>query len=313
MAQARRQKVAICGSGGLGRYIAEAIIGTGEWDLVILSRYAQPELSERGIKVRVVDYSSPESLHDTLARQRVHTVISVIPDPYAQLTIIDACVSAGVTRFVPAEFEGSPSQRPLYTSGDRDRMTVLRRLDELREAGHLMSTSFTCGLFMEYFAPGGWRGCGGGGWNDGTFLIDLKHKKATLPVDSRAGPNAYLCLTSAEDVAQFVCGALSLDYWPPEMRMFGERLRLRDLLAIAEGVRDREFKVKLLSEDDIEYNMNRAVTAGDWKTQSELQTMRSISDQEYDIVQRDLNALFPEIRPVSFERFLRRYWRASTH
>ncbi|KAF3922415.1 hypothetical protein AA313_de0204792 [Arthrobotrys entomopaga] len=307
----RRQKVALCGSGGFGRYIADAILAAGEWDLVILSRYSQPHLSQQGVNVRVVDYSDSEYLATILRNQRVHTVISVIPDPYVQLSLIDACVSAGVLRFVPSEFEASPSQQPLYTSGGRDRMTVRRHLEEVSD--RLESTVFTCGLFMEYFAPGGWLECGGGNWNDGTFLMDLKRKKAVLPVDSRGVPNAVVCVTSAGDVAQFVCGALNLGYWPPEMKMFGERLRLRDLLAIAQEVREREFKVKYLTEDDIDYNLSRAVADGDWKSQCELQTMQSINNQEYDVGHRDLNAIFPGIHPVTFESFLRRYWRASAH
>ncbi|EWC44165.1 hypothetical protein DRE_06990 [Drechslerella stenobrocha 248] len=220
--------------------------------------------------------------------------------------------SRRVARFVPAEFEGSPSQRPLCSTGGRDRMTVLRQLEELRDNDELESTTFSCGLFMEYFTPGGWLGCGGGGWNDGTFLLDLKHRKAVLPIDADDGANAIVCLTSAVDVAHFVASALSLEEWPAELRMFGERLRLRDLLSVAERVRERNFKVKLLNEDDIDYNLSRAVSAGDWKSQCELQTMRSINYEEYDIGHRDLNALFPEIRTISFENFLRQFWRPST-
>ncbi|KAF3940565.1 hypothetical protein ABW19_dt0208435 [Dactylella cylindrospora] len=233
MAQMRRQKVAVCGSGGLGRYIAEAVLNSGEFDLVVLSRYTQPDLTARGIKVKKVDYNDLDSLHDTLYRQRVDTVISVIPDPDVQLALISACVSAGVLRFVPAEFETSPSQRPMYLHGGR--LTVLRRLDELRESRQLESTTFSCGLFMEYFAPGGWQRCGGGGWNDGTFLVDMKHKKAVVPSDL----NSRICLTSAVDVAQFVCAALTLPRWPAELKMYGDRLRLKDILVIAQHVRGK--------------------------------------------------------------------------
>ncbi|EPS45170.1 hypothetical protein H072_819 [Dactylellina haptotyla CBS 200.50] len=311
MSHARRQRVALCGSGGLGRYVAEAILAANEWDLVILSRYEQPHLSQQGIRVRQVDYNDPEHLRSVLVKQRVHTVISVIPDPYVQLALIDACVSAGVLRFIPSEFEASPSQQPLYTSGGRDRLTVRRHLEEVSE--HLESTVFACGLFMEYFAPGGWNGCGGGNWNDGTFLIDLKRKKAVLPIDAHREPSAIVCVTSAMDVAQFVAGALNLSDWGPELKMFGERLRLGDLLAISQEVREREFKVKYLTDDDIDYNLSRAVAEGDWKSQCELQTMQSINNHEYDVGHRNLNAIFPGIRPISFTQFLRTHWRASNH
>ena len=77
-----------------------------------------------------MDYSSVNSLYHVLKRQQVDTVISVIPDAEVQLNIIDACLMAGVRRFVPAEFETSPDQRPLYVPGDK--MNVLARLDQVR-------------------------------------------------------------------------------------------------------------------------------------------------------------------------------------
>ncbi|KAK6530918.1 hypothetical protein TWF281_007750 [Arthrobotrys megalospora] len=295
-----RRRVAICGSRGLGSYLAQAILATGEWDLVILSRTPQPDLTENGIRVKAVDYTSVDSLYRAL--RKVHTVISVIPDAEAQLNIIDACLMARVRRFVPAEFETSPEHRPLY-GGPSDKMTVLVRLNEV--SAQLESTVFSCGLFMEYFAPGGWSACGSYSWNDGTFLLDLRHKKATFPVDSSESLSTVVCLTSVVDVANFVAAALSLRSWPPEMKMFGDRLRLSDLLEVAQYVRAREFRVKLITEEEIEYNILRTA---DWRAQRELQTMRSIISHEYDIGQRDLNARFPEIQATAFEGFLRRCW-----
>ncbi|KAK6337378.1 hypothetical protein TWF730_002780 [Orbilia blumenaviensis] len=298
-----RRKVAICGSQGLGRYIARAILDTGEWDLVILSRNPQPELTANGITVRAVDYSSVEAIAHVLRRQQVDTVISVIPDAEVQLNIIDACLVARVQRFVPAEFETSPDLRPLYDPSDKT--TVWVRLNEVRT--HLESTVFSCGLFMEYFAPGGWRACGSYGWNDGTFLLDIERKRAKFPVQLADRPdlNAVVCLTSAADVARFVAASLFLRSWPTEMKMFGDRLRLDQLLDVAQYVRARDFKLKVIPEDEIEFQIQRTA---DWKAQRELQTMRSILASEYDIGHRDLNAMFPDIRPTSFKNFLRQYW-----
>ncbi|KAF3191919.1 hypothetical protein TWF106_002059 [Orbilia oligospora] len=304
-----RKKVAICGSRGFGSYLARAILETGEWELVILSRNSQPDLTASGIKVKPVDYSSVDSLYHVIKRQQVDTVISVIPDAEVQLNIIDACLMAGVRRFVPAEFETSPEQRPLYVSGDK--MSVLARLEQV--STQLEYTAFSCGLFMETFAPGGWSEASNSynySWNDGSFLLDLKHKKALLPVDNAGSLETVICLTSAVDVARFVAAALFLRSWQPEMKMFGDRLRLRELLEVAQYVRAREFKVKVIPEDDIEFQILRTP---DWKTQRELQTMRNILGHEYNIDKRYLNAKFPDIRAITFEDFLRQYWRASTH
>ncbi|KAK6355920.1 hypothetical protein TWF718_000298 [Orbilia javanica] len=303
-----RKKVAICGSRGLGSYLARAILETGEWDLVILSRNSQPDLTASGIKVKPVDYDSVDSLCHVLRRQQVDTVISVIPVADVQLNIIDACLMAGVRRFVPAEFETSPEQRPLYGPGDR--MNVLGRLNEV--SAHLESTVFSCGLFMETFAPGGWSASNSynNSWNDGSFLLDLRQKKALLPVDGAQSLDTVVCLTSAVDVARFVAAALFLRTWPPEMKMFGDRLRLSELLEIAQYVRAREFKVKIITEEDIEF---RILRTADWRSQRELQTMRSILGHEYNIDKRYLNAKFPDIQAITFEDFLRQFWKASTH
>lgn len=236
------------------------------------------------------------------------TVISVIPDAEVQLNLIDACLMAGVRRFVPAEFETSPEQRPLYGLGDK--MTVLVRLNEV--SAQLESTVFSCGLFMETFAPGGWRASGSYSysWNDGAFLLDLERKKAFLPIDSARSLSTVVCLTSAVDVARFVAAALFLRTWPPEMKMFGDRLRLSELLDIAQYVRACEFKVNIITEEDIEFQILRTANWGDQRV---LQTMRSILSHEYNIDKRYLNAKFPDIRAITFEDFLRQCWRASTH
>ncbi|KAK6500192.1 hypothetical protein TWF481_010542 [Arthrobotrys musiformis] len=302
-----RRKVAICGSGGLGSYLARAILETGEWELVILSRNPQSSPTQGGVKVKQVDYSSVDSLYHVLKRQQVDTVISVIPDAEVQLNIIDACLMARVRRFVPAEFETSPDQRPLY--GPSDKMTVLVRLDEVR--AQLESSVFSCGLFMETFAPGGWANSGSYnyGWNDGTFLVDLRNKRAYLPLDGEHTLNTVVCLTSAVDVARFVAASLSLRSWPTEMKMFGDRLRLGELLEIAQHVRVREFSVKYTTEEEIEFKILRTA---DWASQRILQAMRSILGHEYDVGQRYLNAKFPDIRAINLEDFLRRCWKPST-
>jgi len=150
--------------------------------------------------------------------------------------LIEACLKVGVVRFAPSEFEGPPARRPIFSDGGRDKLAVLHRLDEVRN--YMQSTVFVCGMLYETFAPGGWASCGGGGWDTGCFLLDMKKKTATIPEDPQlGGANSTVCFTSAEDVGRFVSSALDLDYWPSELRMWGERLRMKDLIRIAEHIR----------------------------------------------------------------------------
>lgn len=74
---------------------------------------------------------------------------------------------------------------------------------------------------------------------EGDYLMDFRHQRAQLPYLSTAGHPATICMTSANDVAKFVVAALDLPSWPREFRLRGERLTVRDVVAIAEEIQGR--------------------------------------------------------------------------
>jgi nucleoside-diphosphate-sugar epimerase len=196
-----------------------------------------PAMIARGWQVVQVNYSNTDDLRYTLAG--VDTVISTISGD-AQLALIDAAAAAHVGRFVPSEFEGSPTARPANDVFDCGRRAALSRL-QLYEPHGMKFAVFACGLFYERFGPGGMcasqiglRSAIGG---EGQYIMDIRNGKAMIPYFNSAGQPVYVCMTSARDVARFVVAALDLSYWPRELRMKGERMTVSDIVSIGEALR----------------------------------------------------------------------------
>lgn len=166
------------------------------------------------------------------------TVISTISGN-AQLALIDAAAASHVRRFVPSEFGGPPSLRPQGDLLDEGRHAAIQRLHQLESTG-MRFTVFTCGIFYERFAPGGMAarqlGLRSQIGEEGAYLMNFRQRTAQIPYSTATGTSACVCLTSVVDVARFVVAALDLPAWPREFRLRGERLSVRDLVAIAEQV-----------------------------------------------------------------------------
>jgi hypothetical protein len=93
---------------------------------------------------------------------------------------------------------------------------------------------FVCGILYERFSVNGMMsqriGMNSGYGNEGDYIVDARHMTTEAPVYDAAGNLAYLCLTSAYDVGQFVVAALDMAHWPAEMSMYGERMSVNALV-----------------------------------------------------------------------------------
>lgn len=165
-------------------------------------------------------------------------MISVVSGP-AQLALIDAAAQAGVRRFAPAEFEGPAALRPQSDALDRGKRSALERLRYYETRG-MQYTSFVCGILYERFGPGGMIasmiGVRSGIGAEGDYLMNIGQRKAQIPHGTNGQP-ATISLTSADDVGKFVAAAISLQQWPPELRMRGDRMNVSRLVHIAETIR----------------------------------------------------------------------------
>jgi hypothetical protein len=158
----------------------------------------------------------------------VDTIISTMTGT-SQLELLKAAVEVGVRRFAPAEFEGQPEARQSPDPLDRDKSNIRGWLDYYR--GQIESTVFSCGVLYERFAPGGLRNSrialnipyG----NEGDYIINVRNLMVSAPRD---GDSITVCMTAAYDVARLVVRALSMDRWPRQLSMVGEKLTVRDII-----------------------------------------------------------------------------------
>ncbi len=194
-------------------------------------------MAARGWQLIQANYNNASDLRYKLAG--VDTVISTINGD-AQLALIDAAAAAHVRRFVPSEFEGSPTARPTNDVFDCGRRAALSRLQQYESQG-MTYTVFTCGVFYERFGPGGMRASQIGTRSviggEGEYIMDIRNGKAMIPYFNSAGQPVYICMTSARDVARFVVAALDLSSWPRELRMKGERMPVSGIVSIGEALR----------------------------------------------------------------------------
>lgn len=109
-------------------------------------------------------------------------------------------------------------------------------------------TSFVCGILYERFSPGGMMtsriGVRSGIGGEGDYLIHITQKRARIPYATNGQP-ATICMTSAEDVGEFVAAAIGLQNWPLELRMRGDRMNISRLVHIAEAIRGASPKLHI--------------------------------------------------------------------
>ncbi|KAE9375496.1 isoflavone reductase family protein-like protein [Stipitochalara longipes BDJ] len=315
--QGNMMRIAIAGSGGLARIFAHYLNATVH-PFIILSRQAQPDLETLGYQVAVVNYDSQEELRYTL--RGINLVISTVSGN-PQINLIDAAAHSDVRRFVPAEFEGPPGRRPRNDPLDRGRAATL---DRLRHWSHhprhrMASTIFICGVFYERFARGGLGSLGIGAstnvYYQGSYLMDVEASTAEI-VERQSGGQPVpinLCLTSVYDVAQFLVAALeiSLQNWPAEFRMQGDRRTVAEVLQWAESVKGGAlFVTEVIQARDLPAHVEHAAYYQDYAKVGRMQELIATEQRRYDFNTANLNALV-NVAPTPFWDWLRAHWGAQ--
>ncbi|KAL2405798.1 hypothetical protein ABEF95_003407 [Exophiala dermatitidis] len=323
-------KVAVVGTNGLAQYVANCLATETSHQFVILSRTRNPGLIAKGWQVLQVDYSTQADLQFKLAG--VDTVISTISGN-AQLSLIDAAAAVHVRRFVPSEFCGpppslympspSPSPPPHGLPVDNElRAAALQRLSQLESQPNGMTfTVFTCGIFYERFAPGGLAASQIGLANnndiahEGAYLMDFRRRTAQIPfaVDVTAtgggGPGpATICMTVAQDVARFVVAALELPVWPREFRFCGERMTVREVVAIAESIQGRPFEISGHTISSLHDALTYARAVGDRGRETRIQQLIATAVGCYDFADVNLHPPLVPVWPERFRDWLARVW-----
>lgn len=200
---------------------------------------AQPQLTAGGYQVSVVDYGDLESLK--YAVRGIDTVVSTVTGQ-SQIELIHAAVAVRVRRFIPAEFEGLPQLRAANDPLDRNRSLARHWLSHYSQSQRIQSTTIVCGILYERFQPGGLNqsrmGLTSGFGGEGDYIMNCRNMEATVPAyDAENNMNVTICITAAQDVARFVTKVIDLKQWPPELRMTGQRVLVKDLVALIQRLK----------------------------------------------------------------------------
>ncbi|KIW77144.1 hypothetical protein Z517_09590 [Fonsecaea pedrosoi CBS 271.37] len=232
------------GSGGLGREVLLAIRATGKHHVKVFSRKPCPDIADLGVEVVQVDYADPEHLASSL--NGVHTVLSFVLDNETcnvQRPLVDACVKAGVRRFAPSEWAWAPDGNPVF----RYKENMRKYLEEINTpVQKLEYTLFQPGWFMNYLT---YPRSSCRYFHQTCVWIDLNACQALAVRDA----DPWIALTTVQDTARVA--ALALDdpvAWPVAGHIVESRIKLRNLIKLAERMRGRSFDVHEVDIADIE-------------------------------------------------------------
>ncbi|KAF2799375.1 NAD(P)-binding protein [Melanomma pulvis-pyrius CBS 109.77] len=311
-------KIAVAGgSGQVAHEIIDALIATGKHEITILSRNASAGDSAPGVMWRAVNYDDKSSLVGAL--QGIHTVLSFIqllsdPENKSQKTLIDAAIVAGVNRFAPSEWGSSGTVDMPWWTGKEEVREYLKKVNEKGKV--LQYTLIQPGLFLDYLAS------------------PYKTAKHVAPLDTmfdfqnrRAivveGYDAIMTLTTAEDLAAVVAGAVDYDgEWPEIGGISGNRIPISQILKIGEEVRGRPFTIETVKLDDLENGelktswilgkRHKAFAGDDDEAARMLKTvligmLLSSTKGAWD-VSDEFNRLLPDYNFTQAEDFLTQVW-----
>lgn len=328
-------RIAIAGGGSFAYILAQEIAKSAH-PVLILTRQPHPEFEENlpSCQLVQVDYQNVEELNYIL--RGVNLLISTISNN-EQVNLIDAARRARVRCFVPSEFEGPLSYRsaanftdPLDNRGSRAALDLLESWSQSRS--HRMNyTVFSCGVFMERFAPGRLQA-----WGMGTqlglmgtmqpmsdYLVNIEQGTAEVVERDATGRTAYVAMTSMYDVARFVAAAIeltgagalgmSLERWPREWRVRGDFMAVVEVVRTCEQVRGVQFSVTRRTYQEAEAWASEYQRAGDVTTYLYYQRLLQTASGRYTIRSTNLNELVSQsertaFQPLRFREWLEQVW-----
>ncbi|KAK3995116.1 hypothetical protein QBC44DRAFT_366995 [Cladorrhinum sp. PSN332] len=261
------------GTGELAREVIDALLSSStKHTILILSRSSSTSTTNpHNLPFRQVDYSDLPALARVLADSDIHTVLSFIqllhdPDNTSQKTLIKACIQAGVTRFAPSEYGGIPSPTSLLP-GWQQKHALSSYLSSLRRnTPTLEYTLFRPSLLTNYLSPN----------PTSKHLTPLQTPFISIPARRAVtiqDHDPYIVFTTAHDLARAVAFAVSYHQapWPKVGGIRGQRLRLSELIGVAERVTGQKFQIETVKLKDLQ--------AGKWTASWRLEVSHPSASQ----------------------------------
>ncbi|KAK2603567.1 hypothetical protein QQS21_004247 [Conoideocrella luteorostrata] len=299
-------RIAVAGGGGLGYLLALQLSQAAvAYNVVVLSRSERPEFQPLDAQLHLVDYSDEHSL--TFALQGVDLVISTISGT-EQVSLINAAGRARVRHFVPSEYEGPLSKRPLHDDPlDRGSAAAIVLLNHWESTSRMRYTVFTCGIFMERFHPYGLGylniGYGSGVSAAGDYLLDINGNTAEYGALNSKGHIVRICLTSVYDLVRFIVAAIDLGpgNWPHEFTMRGDRMSVEEVVRTCSRVRNVPFNHYLRTAAELQSYLTYYDQSGDGKKAAYYQRLVATANGRYDFSVASLNGALEKQSPGGFQ------------
>ncbi len=320
--------VAIAGGASpfLGRSIVTSILTLApHWKITILSRpstpiptWLYPILESGRAELHRVNYADHSSLVSAL--QGTHTVISAIGFSTSEaswfpteLALLKATVGAGAKRFAPSEYGIGVLATPKIDAFSGS-VRIWEACEEAAAAGGLEWTRYECGLFMNYLGFGVpshdpvREEALGGRKKDGESFYYTSACRAELPIKAD-GTFPRITLTAIQDIGKFVAKSLELPSgtWETTSYIVGETLRMDEVVQIAEKVMGKKWDMEKLTPEELEVRIGSEKDPERklW-AQMGLSYARDIEGEGW--LDGRLNRLFPDVRPLTVEEYLRKYY-----
>jgi len=302
------------GTGGLGRAIVQAFVADGK-KVVVLSRKSSG--SEQGAPVIEVDYTDTASLKDALESHQIGTVVStlaVLTSNEAEMNLVSAAEASSCTkRFIPSSWGIAYSEEhgKMFPAAGL-KLEVLSKLKKTP----LEYTRVNCGYFLDYWGMPKVQSF----LQPSTVVLDLHSNTAGIPGKG----NTPVAFTHTTDVARYASKALDLPQWKPDSYAIGDKITWNAFVDLAEKTKGVKFNVK---HDSIETLQKGEITelpsqvpVYPFFPKKMLQGLFAVfglwfDDGSFDLHpgegSLDLNAKFPEIKPLKVKEVLQQLYSSS--
>ncbi|KAH8885892.1 NAD(P)-binding protein [Thozetella sp. PMI_491] len=300
------------GTGSIGRTVVEEIVADGKFEVIVLSRKADPELEKTiGARIIPVDYSNAASLAKLLEDNHVGTVISALGGldslEKERILIQSAEISRVTKRYIPNNWGNEYGPEHAWFPLAAAKIAVVEEL----KSTQLEWTMVVNGVFLDYWGMPKIKTY----LNPFTMVLDIPGKKAAIP--GTGGKPVVFTYTG--DVGRFTAKLVTLGKWSPSSYIVGDTLSWEEFVKLSQEITGEEFEVVHDSVDLLKSGkvteLPSHVYAYQFFPKEALQRLLS----QFGLVfeqgvfdgqsKQTLNSLFPEIKAKSARDVLEIGWK----
>ena len=145
--------------------------------------------------------------------------------------------------------------------------------------------------------------------DDAEFVYYMHDLRALIPLKSD-GTIPRITMTEIGDIGRFVAAACSLPKWERSFGMVGETLRMDEVVRLIEEIREKKMAVEFRTQEQVRKDKGRETDPNRlfW---IELEEMYTRDREDEAVIRPVLNELCPDVKPMSVEDYLRKYWTES--